>query len=73
MPNTWWSEHKGLVIGASSGVCLGIVYLFFGFWNMIVFLLIAMICSIIGYQFDHRSNHIFFRDFWQQLKSRRNR
>jgi uncharacterized membrane protein len=73
MPNPWWSEHKGLVIGAISGVCLGIVYLCFGFWQMIAFLLIASICSIIGSQFDHPTNKMFFRDFWQQLKSGRNR
>lgn len=52
MWNEWWSRYKGRVIGIAGGLLLGVVYLRFGFWDMLIFAFITAVCGYAGSRFD---------------------
>lgn len=43
-----WEQHRGLCIGAAAGLFFGAIYLFFGFWDMLVFAFIMAACLYVG-------------------------
>lgn len=73
MTSLWWITHKGMIIGTSLGILLGFIYLFFGFLQMLVFLLIVAICAFIGKQFDNSEFVASSQRFWELVKNRRKR
>jgi uncharacterized membrane protein len=46
--NEWWVRHKGKIVGAAAGLFLAIIYLFFGFWDMLVVAFIISVCLYLG-------------------------
>jgi hypothetical protein len=48
MWNQIWHEHQGSIVGLVSGLLLGFIYLFTGFWNMLVFTFIVFFAFIAG-------------------------
>ncbi|TMV51400.1 DUF2273 domain-containing protein [Paenibacillus mesophilus] len=52
MWNELWERHKGRLIGVASGLFLGIIYLIFGFWDMLIVAFIISVCTYIGGKFD---------------------
>ncbi|OEF98441.1 DUF2273 domain-containing protein [Desulfuribacillus alkaliarsenatis] len=50
------STNLGKVIGLTIGVVLGIIYLFFGFFKMIVFIALAAIGYFIGTKIDRNED-----------------
>jgi|HigsolmetaAR203D_1030402.scaffolds.fasta_scaffold00658_4 uncharacterized membrane protein len=47
-----WNDHKGKCIGVAMGLLFGFVYLFFGFWDMVMFALLVLIGFAIGRKVD---------------------
>ena len=48
MWNELWNEHRSSIVGISIGLLLGFIYLFSGFWNMLVFEFIVFVAYSIG-------------------------
>ncbi|GFN30547.1 DUF2273 domain-containing protein [Paenibacillus xylaniclasticus] len=44
----WLSDYGGRIAGAAVGLVLGIVYLFAGFWDMLVFAFLIGVGYVIG-------------------------
>ncbi|GAB2692932.1 DUF2273 domain-containing protein [Paenibacillus thermoaerophilus] len=44
--------HIGKTIGVAAGLLLSVVYLFFGFWDMLV----VGVILFLGYYFGHKSD-----------------
>jgi uncharacterized membrane protein len=59
-----WQSRNYRTLGLLSGIILGILYLFVGFWRMLVFLLIVLIGWYIGRVMDEREN---WRDVLDRL------
>ncbi|HEY0828195.1 MAG TPA: DUF2273 domain-containing protein [Bacilli bacterium] len=51
-----WYKYKGTLTGTACGFILGIVYLFFGFWDMVVFAFIVLVGFYLGSKLDHPKN-----------------
>lgn len=51
-----WNEHRGKCIGTALGFVLGIVYLFNGFWDMIIFASLLALGFYVGLKIDSREN-----------------
>lgn len=45
-------EHPGKTVGILGGLLCGIVYLFFGFWDMLIFAFISYLGYYIGKKID---------------------
>lgn len=54
MWNWLWEHHKGKVSGVIGGLFLAIVYLFSGFWDMLIVAFIIGIGYLIGEKIDRR-------------------
>lgn len=52
MWNELWNNHKGKTIGVVCGFLLAVIYLFFGFWDMLVFGFIILVGFYIGQKLD---------------------
>lgn len=48
MLNELWNLHRGRLIGTAAGLLFGFIYLFAGFWSMVVFALIVSIGYTLG-------------------------
>lgn len=62
-----WQNHRGKLIGAASGVFLGFIYLFFGFWDMLIFAFIAFIGYYVGSKLDRGEPAFDFQPVWRWL------
>lgn len=51
-----WSTHRGKLIGTLTGLFLGFIYLFAGFWDMLVFAAILSIGYWLGKKSDDRES-----------------
>ncbi|MBD2847296.1 DUF2273 domain-containing protein [Paenibacillus sp. IB182496] len=47
-----WQTHSGRIAGVACALLLGVVYLFFGFWDMLFFALLLWIGYYFGRQRD---------------------
>lgn len=56
MWNELWERYRASTIGIGAGFLLGIIYLFFGFWNMLVFAFIVYVGYYIGSKVDRRES-----------------
>jgi uncharacterized membrane protein len=52
MWNELWERYKGRLIGVASGLFLAIIYLFSGFWDMLIVAFIMSVCVYIGGRLD---------------------
>jgi uncharacterized membrane protein len=50
----WFQQNAGRIVGGAIGLLLGIVYLFFGFFQMFIFGMIVFICYFTGKQRDQK-------------------
>lgn len=69
MWNELWERHKGRLIGVASGLFLGIIYLFFGFWDMLIVAFIIAVCAYAGGKYD-ADGFRFNADEWLSKLSR---
>lgn len=67
-----WEHHKGKCIGVAMGLLLGIVYLFFGFWDMVMFALLVAIGFGIGRKVDRAELKEDVHRWFQWLNERWN-
>jgi uncharacterized membrane protein len=67
MWNEVWKQHKGKVIGAGAGLFLGFIYLFFGFWDMLIFAFIVTVGCYIGGKLDRKEKFPSLEDIWRYL------
>lgn len=49
-------EHKGKLLGVAAGFLFGLIYLFVGFWNTIVFLVFIGTGFYIGRKLDQKED-----------------
>ncbi|GIP41763.1 hypothetical protein J45TS6_02220 [Paenibacillus sp. J45TS6] len=49
-----WESHRGRIIGIAGGLFFGIVYLMFGFWDMLFFALVVFIGYTLGRRRDEK-------------------
>ncbi|MRN53553.1 DUF2273 domain-containing protein [Paenibacillus monticola] len=47
-----WGSHGGRIVGVSSGIVLGLIYLISGFWDMLFFALVVFIGYTLGNRKD---------------------
>ncbi|MFD2611881.1 DUF2273 domain-containing protein [Paenibacillus gansuensis] len=68
-----WETHTGKVCGAGAGLFFGIIYLFFGFWNMLVFMFLLGIGFWIGSRADRGEELIPLGPVYDWFRSRKRR
>lgn len=49
-----WESHRGRIIGIAGGIFFGIIYLIFGFWDMLFFALVVFIGYTLGRRSDQK-------------------
>lgn len=57
-----WEGHRGKAIGTIAGIICGILYLFVGFWDMLIFAFIATVGYYIGNKIDKKEEIVPFQD-----------
>ncbi|TVY11503.1 DUF2273 domain-containing protein [Paenibacillus cremeus] len=62
-----WEGHRGKTVCTISGAVLGIIYLFFGLWNMLIFALIVYTGYYIGKRIDRGEPAVPAEETWQWL------
>ncbi|CAG7642205.1 DUF2273 domain-containing protein [Paenibacillus allorhizosphaerae] len=62
-----WEGHPRKTAGLGIGAVLGIIYLFFGFWHMLIFALIVYTGYYIGKRLDRGEPAFPVEDIWRQL------
>ncbi|MDO3677048.1 DUF2273 domain-containing protein [Paenibacillus ehimensis] len=62
-----WEQHRGKTIGVLAGSALGLIYLFFGFWRMLIFVLIVYTGYYIGKRLDRNEPVFPVEDTWRWL------
>ncbi|MFD0694993.1 DUF2273 domain-containing protein [Paenibacillus sp. GCM10027628] len=67
MWNELWEQHRGKVIGVAAGIFFGFIYLFFGFWDMLIFAFIVLVGFYVGYKLDRKENFVLLEDIWRYL------
>jgi uncharacterized membrane protein len=60
-------EHPGKTVGIIGGLLCGIVYLFFGFWDMLIFAFISYLGYYIGKKIDQKEAVFPAQDIWDYL------
>jgi uncharacterized membrane protein len=73
MSSMWaqlWENHRGTVTGVASGIFLGMIYLFAGFWDMLVFTLIVYIGYYIGKKRDRGQKALDIADIYEWIMSK---
>jgi len=65
--------RKGRIVGTAIGILLGIVYLFWGFWDMLAFAAIVFAGYVLGLKSDNREKWFdadaimrWFSDRWRR-------
>ena len=48
MWSSLWEEHRASLLGLAGGLLLGFIFLFTGFWNMLVFAFIVFVSFLVG-------------------------
>ncbi|MCR2803109.1 DUF2273 domain-containing protein [Paenibacillus soyae] len=65
--NTYWKR----LVGVAAGLLAGIVYLAFGFWDMLFVALLVFIGYWIGKQKEHSDGPVFpWQRIWYELLER---
>ncbi|GAB6990414.1 DUF2273 domain-containing protein [Paenibacillus pini] len=54
-----WESHRGRVVGIAGGILYGIIYLMFGFWDMLFFALVVFIGYTAGRRKDQNEGPFF--------------
>jgi uncharacterized membrane protein len=67
MWNELWEHHRGKVVGVTAGLFLGFIYLFFGFWDMLIFAFIVTVGFYIGSKLDRKERFLHLEDIWRYL------
>ncbi|TXK83426.1 DUF2273 domain-containing protein [Paenibacillus sp. N3.4] len=67
MWNELWGSHRGKVIGVAAGIFFGFIYLFFGFWDMLIFGFIVLIGYYVGNKIDRKESFVMLEDIWRYL------
>jgi uncharacterized membrane protein len=65
-----WEQHKGKLAGVIGGLFLSFVYLFFGFWDMLIVAFIIGLGYLIGKQADERKLGLILEEFLAWLNER---
>ncbi|MBD7967945.1 DUF2273 domain-containing protein [Paenibacillus gallinarum] len=66
-----WESHRGRITGIAGGLFFGIVYLMFGFWDMLFFALVVFIGYTLGRRSDERLPLVFPWRNWMGYLSER--
>ncbi|OAS22946.1 DUF2273 domain-containing protein [Paenibacillus oryzisoli] len=67
MWNELWEFHRGKVIGVTAGIFFGFIYLFFGFWDMLIFGFIVLVGFYVGNKLDRKESFVMLEDIWRYL------
>jgi uncharacterized membrane protein len=67
MWNELWDQHRGKVVGVGTGVFLGFIYLFFGFWDMLIFTFIVTVGFYVGGKLDRKERLFQLENIWRYL------
>ena len=65
-----WELHRGKLLGAAFGFFLGFLYLFVGFWDMLIFAFIVFIGYYIGKKLDQGEQLFQVDHLWRWLSER---
>ncbi|ANE48068.1 hypothetical protein SY83_19230 [Paenibacillus swuensis] len=71
MWNRLWETHSGKLSGVAAGVFFGFIYLFFGFWHMLVFTAIVGLGFYIGHKVDRGETPIPYERIYERLFDRK--
>ncbi|HEX7058211.1 MAG TPA: DUF2273 domain-containing protein [Bacilli bacterium] len=70
--NGLWEHYKGTMVGLGIGVFLGIIYLIFGFWDMLVFAFLVAVGGHIGHKIDRGEDVLPLKELSHWLSERWN-
>lgn len=62
-----WERHPGKLMGSIIGVFFGIIYLIVGFWDTLMFAIIALIGFYIGRKVDLKEKWEFITNIKMRL------
>ncbi len=65
-----WEQYKGTSIGVLSGIFFGFIYLFFGLWDMLIFVFLVFIGYYVGKKADQRETLWNGENLWHWLSER---
>jgi uncharacterized membrane protein len=65
-----WARYKGRIVGSTVGFFLGLVYLFSGFWDMLIVAFIITIGFLIGNKSDMKQDWPSAAELWRWLMDR---
>ncbi len=65
-----WAEHSGKLSGLCTGLLLAGIYLFFGFWDMLVSAGIIALCYYLGKKSDRKEAWLNTEEFARWLDRR---
>lgn len=71
MWNELWERHRGRLIGAASGLFFGLIYLIWGFWDMLIVAFIISICTYAGGKLEKGGTAAIRPDEWLERLSDR--
>lgn len=60
-------EHRGKTLGALAGAFMGLIYLLFGLWDMLIFALIVYTGYYIGKKIDRNEPVLPAEETWRWL------
>jgi len=70
MWNELWERHRGKLTGLIVGLLLSLIYLFAGFWDMLVVAMILLLGYALGKRADDRTLGALFANVLEWLNDR---
>lgn len=68
--NELWNHHRAKTIGVIMGFILAVIYLIFGFWDMLMFGFIILVGYYIGQKIDAGDRLFDFEAFVKWITDR---
>ncbi|GFR36784.1 hypothetical protein PRECH8_00800 [Insulibacter thermoxylanivorax] len=70
MWNELWEKHRATCLGVLCGLFLGVIYLFFGFWDMLVFGFLILVGYYIGRKIDAGEEIVNLEELYKWMTDR---
>lgn len=65
-----WEHHRAKTVGVIVGLILAVIYLIFGFWDMLVFGFIILVGFYVGQKIDAGEQIINFEAIYKWMTDR---
>lgn len=70
MLKSWYEQHPGKFVASVIGLLFAIIYLFFGFWDMLFVGLLLLVAFQVGRKFDAKTLEVDLLRYVRWLSER---